>query len=1426
MRRSLMRIMTTRKAALNRRRLLFPIALASGASTLLITESANAQIGAANVPLPDVLILLDTSGSFEKMIDGLDPEDPSHNPSALTNLSAKCDTTRALTGIATDPNRWGIAVQALTGDIQPYYSCVAMDRTQPPFAGQFGIRNVGANYPPYDFGYYLNYHRPVGLDASSGAPGVVCANSPLALPGAGGGGVGIPPNPYVGVGTGPTDCDGFPCNADDFPPTAIGQYIVDTNPLSLTYGMTINNPSSTCNFVQSPNGAIDGAKTIMRFGLMTFDNDPQPGTGVNFGGATLTVANTTTSPFDGQWSYFHGWTTSPAGAIQGAPAGCTTVPLPFFEVGARNDAAPPWEGRHVRFPDPNADTTAVASNNGNVELAIASMRPYGATPLAGLFDDAEEYLWNDPNGPTTDSYVQGGCRQQFIVLISDGAPNLDLRPSCGPPALGPVAPCPYETPDQIAAEMCGGTSTQCAVGPPPPTLSGSRGRKGIPVTTYVIGFAVSEITPPPLPAPQFSQCSQLVSGGTLNAVCTTPPVPSQYQPCCALQQIAVAGGTGQAYFADTPGDLNAALGAVLGQIAKQLDSKTLPAYSPSVTYAGSTIPGGSSLFLSSFNGGVMPWRGDVQRQQILCQGGTLQATRQPVDPTKGDDFAPNLAVGAAASSRSFLGFTLPAPGGGTSFTIRPYDTAPADGLPPFGVAPAAEVGLAELNLTHATFTPTALNVAADSCLDPVTKGNLDPGNPLGAANACTDVALAFLAAMPSVTTPDPNFNALFANTTTRCGGSNGCNPLGAILHSNPAVSVPPNALLRDDSYQAFATSLTSGLTPPRYPMLYVATTDGLLHAFNVESTATCPTCPTTSGINNEEWAFIPPGVEQGLIGNYPSASEILLDGAPVVKDVVWNRQPGGTTAQWQAAWHTMLVAGFGAGGRGYYALDVSDPRGGANYKTPPVGGPPPPLTGPHFQWQITSMNNTLLTPPVQGQPELFGIQSATPTIATIFADLSGGTNPQEIGVAILPGGKEGTPYSATPCERVMNHTSNYPPSQYDLSSTIPGGFFGRRQFVRGWAKNCFGPKSNVPGRSVTIVNIQTGDIIAVFARNNVAVESPDFPPILNTKLLIPTPLDSPMVGTALAFPNDVGAVAQRFFIGDADGTMWRFDISDPNPANWKGALYLDAYNADADKFNTGYVNHLASDSQSIVLSPITTLDRFGNLSLQFATGDQETYTSQYTLPGKDNDADDIFEQINFVYSIQEQGTGSSLQTQVNWFYPLRFGERVTGPMAVFDNKLYYTTFAPPNAAPVCNAGQPKLWSVDYQNPLQSGCGTGPNVCQGLPCGCGGDARDFNPSQFLQPPALKDDSGVAANNIVIPGVSVAVLPSCADTTAPAADQYTGGMHTTTSGATPGTYSLIAQVGGTNAGTKATQTITQALKSPTAATTVDSWAALAE
>jgi type IV pilus assembly protein PilY1 len=106
----------------------------------------------------------------------------------------------------------------------------------------------------------------------------------------------------------------------------------------------------------------------------------------------------------------------------------------------------------------------------------------------------------------------------------------------------------------------------------------------------------------------------------------------------------------------------------------------------------------------------------------------------------------------------------------------------------------------------------------------------------------------------------------------------------------------------------YATYLAG--TASRAPTVYVGGNDGMLHAIDA----------TTGQANSgkERWAYIPKLVVPNLYrladGDYSNNHRFFVDGPITAGD-----------AYSGSSWSTLLVGGLGHGGRGFYALDVSDP---------------------------------------------------------------------------------------------------------------------------------------------------------------------------------------------------------------------------------------------------------------------------------------------------------------------------------------------------------------------------------------------------------------------------------------------------------------------------------------------------------------------
>lgn len=124
--------------------------------------------------------------------------------------------------------------------------------------------------------------------------------------------------------------------------------------------------------------------------------------------------------------------------------------------------------------------------------------------------------------------------------------------------------------------------------------------------------------------------------------------------------------------------------------------------------------------------------------------------------------------------------------------------------------------------------------------------------------------------------------------------------LGDIVNAEAVYVKIPLHGYADVGYSAYITAQAS-----RQGMVYVAANDGMLHAFN-----------STTGA--EAFTYVPtmilPNLYKLADKNYTALHQYFVDGTPVAGDVYFG-----------SAWHTIVVGGLNGGGRGYYALDVTDP---------------------------------------------------------------------------------------------------------------------------------------------------------------------------------------------------------------------------------------------------------------------------------------------------------------------------------------------------------------------------------------------------------------------------------------------------------------------------------------------------------------------
>lgn len=138
--------------------------------------------------------------------------------------------------------------------------------------------------------------------------------------------------------------------------------------------------------------------------------------------------------------------------------------------------------------------------------------------------------------------------------------------------------------------------------------------------------------------------------------------------------------------------------------------------------------------------------------------------------------------------------------------------------------------------------------------------------------------------------------------------------MGSVVNSIPLyVGAPGSALSRSGDYMRFVAQNSQ-----RPAVTYVGSSGGMLHAFDANT-------------GQELMAYVPQGVYTKLRPytepNY--LHQFMVDGSPFSADADLRSQPGSGSAEWR----TVLVGTLGLGGRGYFALDVTQPQAFAS--TPP-----------------------------------------------------------------------------------------------------------------------------------------------------------------------------------------------------------------------------------------------------------------------------------------------------------------------------------------------------------------------------------------------------------------------------------------------------------------------------------------------------------
>ena len=297
-------------------------------------------------------------------------------------------------------------------------------------------------------------------------------------------------------------------------------------------------------------------------------------------------------------------------------------------------------------------------------------------------------------------------------------------------------------------------------------------------------------------------------------------------------------------------------------------------------------------------------------------------------------------------------------------------------------------------------------------------------------------------------------------------------PAGGYLNSWPKGSAEADGAKNGNTYEKFRSDHAK-----RAPTVYVAANDGMLHAFDATTPSTLASAvDVTPNPGAERWAYVPYSAFGRLTG-WSSLNGFKfmpsVDGTPVSRDVYFSSGS-------KQGWHTMLVAGLRLGGRGVYALDITEPSATQGATSGKVIGPAEKVL-----WEF----NSSVAASTAGNPANLGYTYGRPNIGR------------------LANGK--------------------------WVVLVPGGYFP--------ADSTDAAASNTYS-SLFVLDAQTGTLIKELATPT-SVSG------------ITGSINSYGLTTPVLGDYDSDQVDDVAFAGDLQGNVWRFDLTNADPAQWKAELF-------------------------------------------------------------------------------------------------------------------------------------------------------------------------------------------------------------------------------------------------------------------------------
>lgn len=392
---------------------------------------------------------------------------------------------------------------------------------------------------------------------------------------------------------------------------------------------------------------------------------------------------------------------------------------------------------------------------------------------------------------------------------------------------------------------------------------------------------------------------------------------------------AAINGRGAYFSATNPTSLSEGLGNALSSVNAKKGAAAAAA-----TSTLNPVADNNTAFFASYT--TVEWRGNLEARSINTDTGVISANATwcvedvvagscattPVAQSTGDTTIYNCETpNAVTCDGGVLGYS----GNSTSGTI--YCKVPVaractgtmrglvnatDDTRNIYTANSTGDALVSFNNAYATANPTYFNASTLSGLSQWS--SLTSGQQTLAVNNIVN----FLRGKPNYEDVSTNTDRLFRYRQA---------VLGDALESQPTFVGKPVFSYPYPGYSAFKSAQAG-----RLGTIYLGTNDGMMHAFDATDV------PATRG--KERWAYIPsmvmPNMWRLADKNYSTLHRNFVNGSPSTSDICTLNCDDAANAVWK----TILVGGLGGGGRGYYALDITNPA------------------SPSLLWEFTTMAGT------------------------------------------------------------------------------------------------------------------------------------------------------------------------------------------------------------------------------------------------------------------------------------------------------------------------------------------------------------------------------------------------------------------------------------------------------------------------------------